>query len=242
MRKVVLITGASSGVGSACAIRFAKAGYDIILHYFSGVDRIKVLDEEIKNTYGVNTLLVKADLSKEEDIKIMVDEITLKYHSIDVVVNNAGIAIDSDFTMKDSNSFKKILDVNLIAPFLVCKYIYKYINKGGSIVNVGSTNGIDSYYNFSMEYDASKAGLHILTKDLAIEMGPDIRVNAVASGWINTTMNSELDNKFIEKENSKIVLNRFAETVEISNVIYFLASDEASYVNGSVIVVDGGRK
>lgn len=242
MKKVVLVTGASSGIGRATAIKFAKCGYDVILHYFSGENRIREIEDEIKSAYEVDTLLVRADLSDEADIIDMVNEITLKYNKIDVLVNNAGIAIDSDLTQKNSASFKKILEVNLIAPFLVSKYISKYMVKGASIVNVGSTNGIDSYYSYSMEYDASKAGVHILTKDLAIELGPDIRVNAVAPGWIKTPMNKDLNQDFIEEELNKIVLNRFAEASEVANVIYFLASDEASYVNGSVIVVDGGRK
>ena len=93
-----------------------------------------------------------------------------------------------------------------------------------------------------MDYDASKAGLHILTKDLAVALGPDIRVNAVAPGWVDTPMNALLDKEYIQDEEKKIVLNRFAHPVEIAEVIYFLSSKKASYINGAVIVVDGGRK
>ena len=113
---------------------------------------------------------------------------------------------------------------------------------GGSIVNVGSTNGIDSFYTYSMDYDASKAGLHILTKDLAVEFSPSIRVNAVAPGWVKTEMNKNLDLEFMKGEKLKIALDRFADAMEIAKVIYFLASDDASYINGAVVVVDGGRK
>ena len=124
----------------------------------------------------------------------------------------------------------------------MCKYVSKYmLERGsGSIVNVGSMNGIDSYYTYSMDYDASKAGLHILTKDLAVLFAPVIRVNAVAPGWVGTPMNRNLDADYIKNEEFKIALGRFALPEEIANVIYFLASDEASYINGTVIKVDGG--
>ena len=130
-----------------------------------------------------------------------------------------------------------------VAPFLVSKYVSKIMlqNKKGSIINVSSTNAIDSYYPYSMDYDSSKAGLNILTKNLSVELAPYIRVNAIAPGWINTPMNEYLDKNFKEKEINKIALNRFAEPIEIAKIIYFLASDDASYINGSIIVADGGR-
>lgn len=239
-----MVTGASSGIGEATVKLFASRGYDVIIHYCQEKEKALNISLQIREKYSVDTLCVQADVSKDSQIQDMIKQIIQKFGKIDVLVNNAGIAIDSDFSMKRVDTFKMILDVNLIGPFLLSKYVSNYMKKQkmGVIVNVGSTNGIDSYYPFSMEYDASKAGLHILTKDLAVELGPNIRVNAVAPGWVKTPMNFDLDDDFINKEKDRIVLNRFADPVEIAKVIYFLTSDEASYVNGSVLIVDGGRK
>lgn len=244
MARVVLVTGSSSGIGEATVKLFASRGDDVVIHYYSGKERAQKIAEDISLEYGVKTLCVGADIANEDAVKEMIDKVILEFGRIDVLVNNAGIAIDSDFTDKTVSNFKRILDVNLVGPFIVSKCVSKYMLKqeSGVIVNVGSTNGIDSYYTYSMDYDASKAGLHILTKDLAIEFGPNIRVNAVAPGWVMTPMNEELDDDYMKEEQAKVALGRFAQPMEIAKVIYFLASNEASYVNGSIIVADGGRK
>lgn len=242
MGKVVLVTGGSSGIGEACVRLFASRGYDVVINYNSNEEKTRGIALDIEEEYGISTLCIKADVSDEVQVKEMVEKVILEFGHIEVLVNNAGIAIDSDFTDKTVSNFKRILDVNLIGPFLVSKYVFPYMTKGSSIVNVGSNAGIDNNYQYSMDYDASKAGVHMLTKDLAIEFGPEVRVNAVAPGWVNTPMNKELDADYIKEEQRKIVMERFADPKEIAKVIYFLASDEASYINGSVIVVDGGRK
>ena len=157
------------------------------------------------------------------------------------IINNAAIAIDTLPEDKTVADFKKVVSTNLIGPFMIYKYLASLMDKG-FIINIGSTNGIDSYYPYSMDYDASKAGLHILTKDMAVDLGPNIRVNAVAPGWVETPMNESLTKEYKQEEIKKIIMNRFATPEEIAEVIYFLASDKASYINGAVIVVDGGRK
>ena len=124
----------------------------------------------------------------------------------------------------------------------MCKYVYPYMKnqKSGNIINISSTNGIDTPYIESLDYDASKAAVLSLTKNLAKEYAPYIRVNAICPGWVNTPMNKYLSEDFKKEEEQKILLKRFAEPEEMAKVIYFLSSSNASYINGTIIRVDGG--
>lgn len=240
-RKVVLITGGSRGIGCECVKKYASNNYDVIFTYNTGVNDAHELEKNISEKYDVNVLSIKLDLDKEEDINKLVNTVVDTYGTIDVLVNNAGIAMDCLVEDKTKENFIKTLSVNLIGPFLLSSKLSKYIRHNGSIIMVSSTNGIDTYYPYSLDYDASKAGLISLMNNLSQVYTP-IRVNAVAPGWVMTDMNKELDSDYIKEESNKILLNRFAEPREIANVIYFLSSDEASYINNTVIRVDGGKK
>ena len=243
MRKTVLITGSSSGIGKEIARVLAK-DYDVILHYNNGYESAKLLKEELDKKYNRDYLMVKCDLSKEEEIDNMLTIIYDRYNSIDILINNAGIAIDTLFEDKTKDNFMKTLDINLIAPFLLCKKIGPKMkeNKYGVIINISSTNGIDTSYIESLDYDASKAGLISLSKNLANYFAPYVRVNTICPGWVNTEMNKELDKDFIKNEEDKILLGRFANPEEIANLVEFLISDKASYINNSIIRIDGGIK
>ena len=243
-QKVVLITGASRGIGASAAKEFARNGYNVVINYFNSKEKALSLKKEIEENYSVKVLTICADVSKEIEVEKMVEEIIEEFHHIDVLVNNAGIAIDTIFEDKTVDNFLKTLEVNLIGTFLVSKYVGKYMleNKKGSIINVSSTNGIDTIYPESLDYDASKVGVISLTKNLALEYAPYIRVNSVAPGWVVTDMNQDLSHECIENEEKHILLKRFADPSEIAKVILFLAGNDASYINGEVIRVDGGFK
>lgn len=242
MKKVVLITGGSKGIGAATAFRFAKEGYQVVINYAHDDDGAKKLKEGLDDCCNTSVFLIKGDVSDSKFIKEMVEKIIEEFGHIDVLVNNAGIAIDQILEDKTEVEFKRVLDVNLIGPFLLSKEVgKKMLEQGyGNIINVASTNGIDTNYPESIDYDASKAGLISLTRNFATAYAPFIKVNAVAPGWVYTEMNMGLDLDFIKAEEKKILLERFADPIEIASVIYFLTTKDASYINGTVIRVDGG--
>lgn len=243
MKKVVLITGSSSGIGTSVAELLSK-DYEVILHYNKGKDRVNKLKEKITKETNSVPLVVQCDLSKEEEIDKMLEEIYQKYPRIDILINNAGIAIDTTFEDKTKENYKKILDINLIAPFLLSQKIGPKMkeNKYGVIINISSTNALDTPYIESIDYDSSKAGLISVSSNLANYLSPYVRVNTVCPGWIDTEMNQNLDNDFKEKEEEKILLKRFGKPEEVAELISFLISDKASYINNSIIRIDGGKK
>lgn len=240
MRKTVLITGGSRGLGASISRIFAQNNYNIIINYKERDINAFNLKKELESSYNVDVLLVKADISVEEEVKEMFQNIIQKYPKIDVLVNNASIALDNDLDNKDALEFKRVLDVNLLGTYLVTKFSLDLFDTG-SIINVASTNGIDTGYIESIDYDASKAGVIALTHDFARVLAPDIRVNAVAPGWINTDMTSNLNPEFKKNEIDKILLKRFADPEEVAKVVFFLASSDASYINDTIIRVDGGK-
>lgn len=234
---VVLVTGSSKGIGRETIIKYAKEGYDVVINYNNSKEEALLLEEEVKKM-GVKALSIKADISNEEEVINMINIIKEEFNTIDVLINNAGIAIDTTFEDKTVNNFRRIIDVNLIGTFLVSKYASKIMNNG-VIINISSTNGIDTVYPESLDYDASKAGVISLTHNLAKQFAPNIRVNAICPGWVKTEMNKELDDEFINNELSKIKLNRFAEPSEIADAIYNISI--CTYINDSIIRVDGGE-
>ena len=239
--KVVLVTGSSRGIGRSIAIAFAKEGANVVINYKTSEIDAEVA-YEIISSYGNQCMSIKADVSNENNVKSMIDMIINKFGRIDILVNNAGIAIDSDFDDKTISNWKKTLNTNVLGPFLTSKYAGKIMmdQKYGKIINISSTNGINTIYPYSADYDASKAALINLTKNLAVQFAPYVNVNSVAPGWVDTDMNQDLPKSYLKDEKEKILLKRFAEPEEISNVVLFLASDKSRYITSEVITVSGG--
>lgn len=242
MNKTVLVTGAGTGIGAATVIMFAKNNYDVIIHYNKSYESALNVEKECKK-YGVNTMLVKADLANELEIKEMINKILSKFSKIDVLINNAGIAIDTLFSDKTKENFMKTLEVNLVGTFLVSKYVSEIMlkNKYGRIINISSTNGIDKYFPMCLDYDASKAGIISLTHNLALQLKPYINVNCIAPGWIATENEiKDVDPEYIKSEEEKIFVGRIGKPEEVASLALFLASKEANYINNEVIKIDGG--
>ena len=185
MSKVVLVTGSAKGLGAEIIKKFASCNYNVVINYNESVDAAKKLEEEIKNKFNVEVLTVKANITNDIEIDNMFDQIKNKFGKLDVLVNNAAISNDSLIDEKSRASFLEILNVNLVSAFMVIKKA-RNIMDNGSIINISSTNALDTYYPFSIDYDASKAGLNSITHNFAKEYAPNIRVNAIACGWIDT--------------------------------------------------------
>lgn len=233
--KTVLITGASSEIGRAIIDKYLENDYRVIGTYFSNKEAL----DEYKDKIDIQRL----DLTSEESISDLVHYIKDKYNDIDTLINGSAVSIDSLFSDKNKKDFNNTLNVNLVGTFLLSKEIgnIMYDNKKGTIINISSTNGIDKYFPMSLDYDASKAALNSLTHNLAYQFAPYVRVNAVAPGAVATKKELDgVDNEFIKTEEEKVFVKRLGKPMEIANVIYFLSSDDASYINNEIIRVDGG--
>ena len=239
-KKVVLVTGSARGIGKATIIKFASEGYNVVINYNKSASTADELKEYVEKEFNNKALAIKADVSNELEVKNMIEQIINVFGRIDAVVNNAGIVFDRDFESITVEEFKRTLEVNVIGAFIVSREASKYMKKGSTIVNVSSTNGTKTISPECLDYNVSKIGLQSLTRDLSYQFKPNIRVNAVAIGWADTDMNKELPQEYIDDENSKIYLERFAKPEEIAKTIYYLSSDESSYVNSEILVIDGG--
>lgn len=238
--KVVLVTGSSRGIGKATIIEFASKGYNVVINYNNSEIEAEELKRYVESNYNVKALTIKADVSNENEVKNMVSEIIKEFNNIDVLINNAGIVYDITFEDIKIEEFEETLKVNVIGAFIVAREVAKYMKKGSSIINISSTNETKTISPECLDYNISKIGLQSLTRDLAFQFKPNIRVNAVAIGWADTDMNKDLPEDYIKEETSKIYIERFANPSEIAKTIYFLASDESSYINSEIVNIDGG--
>ena len=245
MNKVVLVTGGAQGIGKAIALELAKNHYDVVINYLTSNKAAALLEEEIKKNYDVRVMIIQADVSKEEEVDAMISLIEKKWGGVDILINNAAVDLSNLFHLKTADEFRKTLDVNVVGAFNCSKRVYRHMldQEYGRIINISSTNGINTYYPMCIDYDASKAALISLTHNLAFEYGPYINVNAIAPGFIGT--DNELDGydeEFLKEEQEKIMVNRYGKPEEVAYIVKFLISDEANFINNTIIRIDGGQK
>lgn len=242
-KTVALVTGSNRGIGRACIKLLAKEGANVVINYCHHEEEALELKKEIEEEYDVEALVIKCDVANSDEVEDMVNKIVDHFGGIDILVNNAGVARDSLLLDKTVKEFRRVLDVNLLGTYLCSKYVGKVMlqQKKGKIINISSTNAIDTFYPESCDYDASKAGVISLTHNLARCFAPFINVNCVCPGWTKTSMNKDLSLDQINEEKKKILLGKFAEPEDIANVVLFLSSSKANYINDAIIRVDGGK-
>lgn len=241
-QKTAVITGGSRGIGKAIATKLAEAGYNIVVNYNSSETKALELKEELESTHKITVKTVQCDVSNFKDVKSMYKEVKNSFDSIDVLINNAGITKDNLILRMKEEDFDQVIDINLKGTFNCAKIFGRHMlkQKMGKIVNISSVVGVMGNAGQS-NYAASKAGVIGLTKSLAKEFASrGINVNAVAPGFIKSAMTDQLSDEVIKHYQENIPLGCLGEPEDVAKVVKFLCSDDANYMTGQVINVDGG--
>ncbi len=238
--KVALITGAASGMGAATARRFAREGAKVVI-----ADTLEEEGRQVATAIGEAALFHGLDVTDEAGWRAAVEASTQRFGGLDILVNNAGISGSAYADLFDTAAWHKVMEVNATGVFLGMKHAVPAMRArgGGSIVNLSSISGFVGQARIHMSYNASKGAVRIMTKSAAVQLGPDkIRVNSVHPGWMPPmrTSGATADPALRAEMMKRIPLGRSGEVDEVANAVLFLASDEASYITGTELVVDGG--
>ena len=233
--KIAVITGGGRGIGKATAQLFTNEGATVVIAEFD-----EVSGQSTANELGAH--FIKTDISNEESVNALFNFVSSKFGQLDILVNNAGILADSTLKKLDSDSFDAVINVNLRGVYLCGRAAANIMIEQGSGVILNASSVVAHHGNFGQtNYVASKAGVIGITKVWARELGKDgIRVNAVAPGFIETNMTAGMPEKVVNMMGDKVPLKRWGQPEDVANAYTFLASDEASYITGAVLNVDGG--
>lgn len=236
--KRVLITGGAGGIGTASARRFLEEGARVVV-----LDRDDAALRRIGRRLPALSGAIRADVSDPDDVARAFEELDDLAGGLDVLINNAGISLRHRFTDISPQEWRQVIDVNLNGVFFVAQQAARRMlaGEGGVILNMGSTNGLMGYHYYA-DYNASKAGVIELTRSMALELGPQVRVNAVCPGFILTPMQeAEYTPEMRRAFASKLPLNRLGRPEDVAAMFAFLASDDASFITGQYFVIDGGE-
>lgn len=236
MNKVVLVTGSSKGVGASTIKEFSSHGYDVVINYLNSEEKADKLKKFVETNYKVKALCIKCDVSNESEVRNMIDRIVKDFGYIDVLVNNAGTAMDLDIFDKTKEEFMRVIEVNTFGTFLVSREVIKNSNVK-TIINISSTDSIDTYNELSSDYCVSKVGVNVLTKIFAMKF-KGIKVIALAPNWIDTESIMEMYPQYLESELKRIGQKKLLTKLEVSKKIYSLV-DNKNIKSGDIIRMDG---
>ncbi|MGC8515761.1 MAG: SDR family NAD(P)-dependent oxidoreductase [Thermoplasmata archaeon] len=236
----ILVTGASKGIGAAIAMELSRSGYDLILHYNKSSESAEKVAEACRKN-GSDIALVRADLTSYEGIKDLCNQVRKLNLKLKGIVNNAGSGVGDDLSRISEESWDAVFTINAKAPVFIIKNLLDLLTENASIVNMSSAASINPIRN-SISYSASKAALSNLTKALALNFGPSLRINAIAPGFVDTEMTSFIrqNERIYDSIIKRTPLNRFGKPEEIAKVARFLISEDSTFMTGEVVVVDGG--
>jgi 3-oxoacyl-[acyl-carrier protein] reductase len=242
--KTALVTGSSRGIGACIAIKLAKAGAAVVINYDKSESYKDALEvQNLIRSTGCEADIIQANISVGSEVRSMMEQINDKFHRLDVLVNNAGIILDHTIEKMSEDEWSGVLNVNLTSIWLCSKYAIEYFmrnQESGKIINVSSVVGLVGNFG-QTNYAASKAGIIGLSRSLAKEASRyNVYVNVVVPGFMNTRMCQKIPSERRAKIIERILLKRIGEPEEVANLVLFLASSMSSYIDGAVIVIDGG--
>jgi 3-oxoacyl-[acyl-carrier protein] reductase len=241
--KVAIVTGGSRGIGRAIAIRFGEEGARVVVNYEANADKAATVVDQIR-AGGSEAIAIAADVSSSADVERLVAQSVDEFGRIDILSNNAGIMVAKGVLETTEEEWDRTIDVNLKGAYLCSKAVAPLMirQQGGTIINMSSNSGL--YHPSAMrftEYVVSKAGMNGLTKAMALALGPYITVNAICPGWIRTEMVEDTDPAIVQRILDETALRRWGTPDDVAGCAVFLASAEASFITGELLIVAGGR-
>lgn len=233
--KTILVTGSAQGLGANIIEKFAKNGYNVIITYKSSKNKAIVLEDKIKK-YNLNVISAKCDITKISDIRNLIKVVKSRFNNIEVLVNNASLSLDSSFENKSKEEFMKVLETNIYGTFLITRELIKNC-KVEKVINISSTDSIDTYSDLNIDYSLSKCGINFMTKFFSKKY-KDIKFYNILPNWINTETIQNMNSEYLESELRRVNQSKLIEPEYISNIIYEMVTT-CKYDNNNEIRIDG---